>query len=153
MNGGQVINTGSASRQYGILLHTGGSVLNSGVISGTDSGIYVGVRSSGYNDPGTFTATVTNSDTGIITSAVDYGIELAGGGSVQNAGLITDGIRLGGVGSVTNTGIVSADVSADDAGDLAGGILLGYGLPESHDKISRKRRFVGTSLEMIDAKM
>ena len=102
-----IVSGGGPSTSFGIDLRAGGTITNSGQISGS----HYGVRIQGA------TGTVTN--TGSITSGSD-GVVLFAGGSVSNAagGLITGTLNAGvyvsgGAATVTNAGTIDGFVNSD----------------------------------------
>ncbi len=121
--GGSLGNTGSISGANAVRFNAAGSLANAGVITGTNYGVLV---NNGTGHVG---------NTGSI-AAGDDGISLNDGGTVTNSGSIF-GAHLGvytgnALGSVTNSGIISARsgdaVSLYSGGsltNLAGGQLIG----------------------------
>jgi len=124
--GTEIENSGTIAGESndGVRLIGGGSVTNSGAITGTGSALADGVSMYAYDgqDAASFAASVVNSDGGAI-GGDRFGVILSGGGSIENAGTI-DG-TVGGVliqsgladpagltGIFTNSGTIS---SADGA--------------------------------------
>jgi hypothetical protein len=108
----------TAAGNDGIRLDDGGTVTNQS--DGTISAQFVGVRIENAK------GTVTNS--GLIRSAITYGIALGAGGSVTNTGgtiMGTLGVGIyGGAGTVTNTGRIAGSGSNDGVQLKAGGTVI-----------------------------
>jgi len=89
--GTEVENSGTIAGESndGVRLIGGGSVTNSGAITGTGSVLADGISMFAYDgqDAADFAASVVNSEGGTI-SGDRFGIILSGGGSVENAGTI-----------------------------------------------------------------
>jgi fibronectin-binding autotransporter adhesin len=122
--GTEIENSGTIAGESndGVRLIGGGSVTNSGAITGTGSVFADGISMYAYDgqDAGDFAASVVNSDSGRI-SGDRFGVILSGGGSVENAGTI-DG-TVGGV-------LIQSDL-ADTAG--LRGIFINSGAISSSD--------------------
>src|SRR5580658_1074066 len=107
----------TAAGNDGIRLDDGGTVTNQA--DGTISGQFVGVRIQNAK------GAVTNS--GLIKSAITYGVALGSGGSVTNTGgtiMGTLGVGIyGGAGTVTNTGRIAGSGSNDGVMLKAGGTV------------------------------
>ena len=122
---GVIVNgsTGAITSGYkhGIALRSGGSVSNSGLISGAHGGINISQHGEG---------TVTNAASGVIAGLDSYsfGIELKVAGSVQNSGSITggqDGIAVtGATGTVRNAGVISGGNAAVTFSGTTMGLLI-----------------------------
>ena len=110
-NEGHVSATASAAGANGIDLAGGGSITNSGVISGFYNGIDVSSGASVVTNTGTIDSSGLEAVVNPNNHEYD-GIYLGGGGSVTNSGTGTifggiGGIDIaGGVGTVTNTGSI-----------------------------------------------
>ncbi|MGN6689886.1 MAG: beta strand repeat-containing protein, partial [Sphingopyxis sp.] len=148
--GTEVINSGTISGESndGVRLIGGGSVTNSGVISGAGRADADGVSMYAYNDQANedYSALVANEEGGSITGE-RFGIILSGGGTVDNAGEIT-GIA-GGVfiqGTALNTdpnedrsGLTASVVNSGTirgTGNLGGSGGGGYGVGFGSDMSS-----------------
>jgi len=113
--------SGRVMTSYGIALRSGGSVSNSGLISGNHGGINIGLDGEG---------TVTNAASGVIAGLDSYsiGIQLKVAGSVLNSGSITGGqggIALtGATGTVRNAGVISGGVDAVTFSGTTMGLLI-----------------------------
>ena len=107
----------TAGGNDGIRLDDGGTVTNQA--DGTISAQFAGVRIQNAK------GTVTNS--GLIKSAITYGVALGSGGSVTNTGgtiMGTLGVGIyGGAGTVTNTGRIAGSGSNDGVLLKAGGTV------------------------------
>ncbi|WP_168707805.1 autotransporter domain-containing protein [Sphingopyxis sp. PAMC25046] len=126
-NSGTIIgNNNDAVRLVG-----GGTVVNSGVISGLNNAQSDGVNMYAYDgqDPAGYVSSVTNTTEGQITG-VRAGVALSSGGTVDNAGAI-DGNSMGVLiqngeepltGTITNSGTING---------LAGDGIVGFGNLES----------------------
>lgn len=114
-----------------IRLVGGGTVVNSGVISGLNNAQSDGVNMYAYEgqDPASYVSSVTNTAEGQITG-VRAGVALSSGGTVDNAGAIVGnsmGVLIQNgeeplVAAITNSGTIEA---------IAGGGIVGFGNLES----------------------
>lgn len=123
----------------GVRLQGGGSVINSGTISGQLNAQADGVSMFALvtQDLATFSALVTNSAEGTITG-VRSGVTLSSGGTVENAGQIAGGGAgiliqngLGGTpvsGAVTNSGSI---IGGNGGAGVFGDGVVGFGLFDS----------------------
>jgi fibronectin-binding autotransporter adhesin len=135
----QIINSGTIAGESndGIRLIGGGSVTNSGTVSGSGAAGADGISIYGYDDQasGDYNAFVGNAEDGTI-AGVRFGIIMSGGGNVENAGgisgveggIFVQGTSIGGVersgqtASVVNSGVISG--SRADGND---GFGVGFG--------------------------
>lgn len=134
----KVANSGSiiGLNQDAVRLQGGGSVVNSGTISGQllDQADGVSIFAFDSQDLATYSALVTNSSDGTITG-IRSGIALSSGGTVENAGdiagsgagiLIQNGLNGAPVSaSITNSGSING---GSGGGNLAGEGVVGFGL-------------------------
>lgn len=126
----------------GIRLIGGGTVTNSGTVTGRGSGFADGISMFFFNGQDvtgrTSIGTVTNADGGVI-GGDRFGIILSGGGVIENAGSITGEAggaliqsqainSVAGTGTITNTGsMTGASYGLGFAGTLASATLLNSG--------------------------
>ncbi|MCW0198169.1 autotransporter domain-containing protein [Sphingopyxis sp.] len=171
--GTQVENSGTIAGESndGVRLIGGGSVANSGAITGTGSALADGVSMFAYDgqDAADFTASVVNSDGGAI-GGDRFGVILSGGGSVENAGTI-DG-TVGGVliqsgladpdgltGIFTNSGTISSaegaaitahvQAAVTNSGTLTGGGGVAVQLDAFDDTVTLR---TGSAIDgLVDA--
>ena len=110
-NEGHVTTTASSAGANGIDLAGGGSITNSGVITGFYNGVDVSSGVSSVTNTGTINSSAVIAPSNPTNHQYD-GIYLGGGGSVTNSGTGTifggvGGIDIaGGTGTVTNTGTI-----------------------------------------------
>jgi len=163
--GTEVVNSGTIAGESndGIRLIGGGSVTNSGTISGTGRADADGISMYAYNDQANeeYSALVANAEGGTIEGE-RFGIILSGGGTVDNAGEIT-GIA-GGVfiqGTALNTdpnedrsGLTASVVNSGTirgTGDLGGSGGDGFGVGFGSDMSSATLENSGTIISDFGA--
>ncbi|WP_432769838.1 MAG: autotransporter domain-containing protein [Sphingopyxis sp.] len=134
-----VINSGSivGLNNDGVRLQGGGTVINSGSISGQQNLQADGVSMFALvtQDLATYTSQVTNDESGVI-EGVRAGVALSSGGTVDNAGAITGGgagiLIQNGLGNdpvsgtITNSGSVTGG-NGNPAAGLGGEGIIGFG--------------------------
>jgi fibronectin-binding autotransporter adhesin len=112
-----VVNSGyiTAQNGTGVRFQGGGSVANSGSISGTVDGVYIAMLPD--QDAEDFSATVANEADGEVSGG-RFGVNLMAGGSVENDGSISGGFT----GVVVQNALGLADVagSVTNSGSIAG---------------------------------
>ncbi len=161
----EIVNSGTIAGESndGVRLIGGGSVTNSGTISGAGRVDADGVSMYGYADQANedYAASVTNQDGGSIAGQ-RFGIILSGGGSVDNAGEIVGVVggmfiqgtalnsapgedRSGLTASVVNSGLIHG------TGDLGGSGGDGYGVGFGSDMSSATLENSGTILSDFGA--
>jgi hypothetical protein len=132
-----VINSGTITGDIGIYATSADTIHNSGSIGGTGTAAFTPIYSTATLQPTgillTDGGTISNSASGVITSAAGYGIDLKIGGSVSNAGKITGkdaSILSSGEAFVTNAGTIKATGTTFVTNGITGissGILMGDG--------------------------
>jgi hypothetical protein len=145
-SGGKVTNQaggtiGSGTYGYAVLLSAGGTVVNTGEISGKGGIVAEGRAASVTNGGSIAGTTVGTSTVGGVTVTLGDGVRLEAGGAVANnaGGTITgaaDGVYVAGGGTVTNAGTISGTIaSVEFAGSGANTLTLETGSTLNGDAI------------------
>jgi hypothetical protein len=140
---GSIVNAGTVEAQYGVYMYAIGSVTNTGTIIGTNFGLKLANDAAAGSNSGLIEATAgsyvlagstvsgvgtavvlkgggnfTNTSTGTLTAAAGYGVYLAAGGTLSNAGTINGhiaGVLLKQGGLVINSGTIDGTGSEANA--------------------------------------